>query len=86
MILRRFAKAMRVEQSAQFKQRIDRDSRFRFVSEPITDCRHQHPIGHRYLRTSGKSDNQNYRVNSPQAADYFHFYAIERMTPIANLS
>jgi hypothetical protein len=85
MILGSFAQAMSVEQSAQFKQRIDRNSRFRFISESITDPRNQHPIGYRYLRTSGKSNNQNYRVNSPQIANYFNFYAIERMTPIANL-
>src|SRR6266487_5514540 len=85
MILGSFAKAVRVEQSAQLKQRIDRNSRFRFISESITDPRNQHPIGYRYQRTSGKSNNQNYRVNSPQIANYFNFYAIERMTPIANL-
>ena len=85
MILGSFAKAVRVEQSAQLKQRIDRNSRFSFISESITDPRNQHPIGYRYLRTSGKFNNQNYRVNSPQMANYFNFYAIERMTPIANL-
>jgi len=85
MILRSFAKWMRVEQSAQLKQRIDRNSRFRFNSESITDLRNQHPIGYRYLRTSGKPNNQNYRVNSPQMANYFNFYAKERMTPITNL-
>lgn len=85
MILKSSAKTMRVEQSAQCKQRIDRKSRFRFISEPITDPRNQHPVGYRYLRTSGKSNNQNYRVNFPQMANYFNFYAIERMTPIANL-
>ena len=85
MILGSFAKAVRVEQSAQLKQRIDRNSRFRFISESITDPRNQHPIRYRYQRTSGKSNNQNYRVNSPQIANYFNFYAIERMTPIANL-
>lgn len=85
MILRSFAKTMRVEQSAQCKQRIDRKSRFRFISEPITDPRNQHPVGYRYLRTPGKSNNQNYRVTFPQMANYFNFYAIERMTPIANL-
>ena len=85
MIPSSFAKAMRVEQSAQLKQRIDRNSRFHCINELITDVRNQHPIGHRDLRTSGQSNNQNYRVTSPQITNYFNFYAIERMTPIANL-
>ena len=55
----------RVDQPSQVKQRIDRDSWFRFISEAIADLRAQHPVGYRYLRTSGKSDNKNYRVYSP---------------------
>ena len=56
---------MRIDQPAQVKQRIDRDSGSLFVSEPITDLRAQHPIGYRYLRATGKPNNQNYRVYSP---------------------
>ncbi len=56
---------MRVDQPAQVKQRIDRDSWVLFVSEPITDLRIQHPIGYRYLRTSGKPNNQNCRLCPP---------------------
>jgi hypothetical protein len=65
MILWSFSKTMRVDQPAQRKQAIHRDSWFRFVSEPITDLRIQHPIGYRYLHAAGKPDNQNYRVSSP---------------------
>jgi hypothetical protein len=39
MILRSFPKAMRVDQPAQLKQRIHRDSWFRSTGEPITDLR-----------------------------------------------
>jgi hypothetical protein len=51
---------MRVDQPAQVKQGINRDSWFRFKSESVTDFLNQHPIGYRYLRTSRQSDNQNY--------------------------
>jgi hypothetical protein len=50
---------MRVDQPAQAKQRVDRDSWFHFISEPITDLRVQHPIGYRYLIPAGKPNNQN---------------------------
>ena len=56
---------MRVDQAAQVKQRIDRDSWFRFISEPITDLRVQHPIGYRHLRTIGKPNDQNCSTDSP---------------------
>jgi hypothetical protein len=59
-------------------QGADRDSWFRFISELITDLWAQHPIGRGYLRTTGKSNNQNYRVTSPQLADNFNFHATER--------
>jgi hypothetical protein len=87
MILEGFSKTIRsrVDESAQRKQRIDRNSRFRFISEPITDLRTQHPIGYCHLRTSGKPNNQNCRIGPPQTTNYFDFYAIEGMTPIANL-
>jgi hypothetical protein len=65
MILRSFPKTMRVDQSAQLKQRINRDSWFHFVSEPITDLRIQHPIGYCYLHATWKPNNQNYSVSSP---------------------
>lgn len=44
------------------KQRVDRDSWLRLISETITDLRAQHPIGYRYLRTSGNLNNQTLRV------------------------
>jgi hypothetical protein len=69
---------MRVDQPTQVKQRIGRDSWLSFVSEPITGLRVQHPIGYRHLRASRKPDDQNYRVYSPQMANYFNFYAIVR--------
>jgi len=56
---------MRVDQPPQPKQRIDRDSRFRFVSELITDFRIQHPIGYRYLDATWKFDNQTHGFRSP---------------------
>jgi len=56
---------MRVDQPPQPKQRIDRDSRFRFVSELITDLRIQHPIRHRYLHATWELDNQNCRFSFP---------------------
>lgn len=65
MILRSFPKTMRVDQPAQRKQRIHRDSWFRFVSEPITDLRIQHPIRYRYLHAIWQLDNQNCRFSSP---------------------
>jgi hypothetical protein len=59
MILRSFPKAMRVDQPAQLKQGIQRNSWFRFTSEPITDLRIQHPIGYRDLDAAWKPNNQN---------------------------
>ena len=56
---------MRVDQPAQLKQRIHRDSWFRFISEPITDLRIQHPIGYCYLHAAWKPNNQNCRVSAP---------------------
>jgi hypothetical protein len=65
MVLGCFPKMVRVDQPAQVKQRIDRDSWFRFISEPITDVRVQHPIGYRHLRTTREPNNKNYRVCYP---------------------
>ena len=65
MVLGCFPKMMRVDQPAQLKQRIDRDSWDRFISELITDLRAQHPIGYRHLRTTWEPNNQNYRVDPP---------------------
>jgi hypothetical protein len=65
MILRSFSRTMRVDQSAQLKQRIRRDPWLHFISEPITDLWIQHPIGHRYLRATWRPDDQNYCVSSP---------------------
>ena len=85
MVLGCSPKMMRVDQPSQVKQRIDRDSWVRFISELITDLRAQHPIGYRHLRTTGKPNNQNCSVDPPQMANYFNFYAIEGMKAIANL-
>jgi hypothetical protein len=56
---------MHVDQPTQLEQRVHRDSWFRFVTEPITDLRIQHPIGYCYLHATWRLDDQNGRFSSP---------------------